>query len=213
MVDVSVKVLKAANELVVNTGQRKVDLTVADESGSCRLAIWDDEIDQMLVGHSYSVCGVAVRLYGNQRFFSTSKKGSVIKEIEALGDVKEEGVEEPVFENTSTMKNVRVVTVEKLDKYRGCYKCRSKLSFEDGAAECPKCFVVQSESGAKDCYIGCLGIQGDGESRRMKLSAYEKVLSNTAGLPIEELTARDLIIAPPFEVTYRDATYHPHSSP
>ena len=43
--DLCVEVLNAADEEVVSNGLRKQDLVVADDSGSSRLTLWEEEVE------------------------------------------------------------------------------------------------------------------------------------------------------------------------
>ena len=153
--DICVKVLDLGEEVLVSSGPKKQDLVVADNTGSARFTIWQDT---MAKNSSYNVQGAVVREFRGQRFFSTPKKGTTIQKAEDLEDVIKEEVEMPGLEGVKSAKNMHVLLVSSFTKYRGCYKCRSKLEFEDGVGECTKCSAVQDEDAAKLCYMAVMTV-------------------------------------------------------
>ena len=158
----------------------------------------------MAKNSSYNVQGAVVREFRGQRFFSTSKKGTTIQKAEDLEDVIKEDVEMPGLEGVKSAKNMHVILVSSFTKYRGCYKCRSKLEFEDGVGKCTKCSAVQGEDAAKLCYMAVMTVDATDSGNRMELRAYDKVLGDIAGVPVDEVTPKSLIKATKFGITYQD---------
>ena len=202
--DFCVKVLDLGEEVLVSSGLKKQDLVVADNTGSARFTIWQDEIGTMTKNNSYHVRYAVVREFRGQRFFSTSKKGTTIQKAEDLGDVIKGEVEMPGLKGVKSAKNVQVLLVSSFTSYHGCYKCRSKLEFEDGVGECTKCSAVQSEDAAKLCYMAVMTIDAKESGKQMELRAYDKVLGDIAAVPIDEITPKSLIKAAKFGITYQD---------
>lgn len=203
--DVYVKVLSVGSEEVVGSGLKKQDLIVGDQSGSARLTLWQSEIGTMQAGCSYTVSGVMVRKYRRQRFLSTSKQGTSINKATPLENVMEKEIVVPDAGNDKTVNNVHVVGVSILGSYLGCFKCRSKIIFDtDGLGECSKCNLFQAQGTAKQCTVAVLTVDlGDGNNM-LELRAYDQVLASIAGTSTDLITAKSLIKAPGFDLTYYD---------
>ena len=79
---------------------------------------------------SYRLSGMRVREYRDTKFLSTSKDNSKITKIDNIGPVLEEEKEaEPdkASDNTSYIKNSRIVGVLDLNTFGSCIKSNAKV--------------------------------------------------------------------------------------
>ena len=60
IVTVSAKVGKSGEKIEVKPGLFKQDLAISDETGTAHLTLWQDTIDSLTVGTSYSLQGLQV---------------------------------------------------------------------------------------------------------------------------------------------------------
>ena len=83
------KVVKVGEVMSVKKGGtdgkelRKQDVTVGDESGSCRLVLWEEDVNVLEEGKSYCLMDVGVRKYGVAKYLSYGSKSS----NEEVGDL------------------------------------------------------------------------------------------------------------------------------
>ena len=71
-VNVSIEVLDNDAPVEVKTGLVKQDLTVADETGTARLTLWQSSLD---VGKSYKLEALSVRSYNGMKYLTPPKSG------------------------------------------------------------------------------------------------------------------------------------------
>ena len=103
------------------------------------------------------------------------------------------------------MKNVRVVGVSSLGTYLGCLKCRGKIIFDtDGLGECWKCNLFQAQGTAKECTVAVLTVESGDGNNMLQLRAYDQVLASIVGTSADVVTAKSLIKALRFDLTYYD---------
>ena len=81
---VVVKVLKIAEKEEVF----KQDVTIADKSGTIRLTLWQNDINQMQVGKSYTLDYVTVKSFNNVKYLSSPRVGFTVTVVDDIGEVK-----------------------------------------------------------------------------------------------------------------------------
>ena len=73
--NVSIKVLDNDAPVEVKTGLVKQDLTVADETGTARLTLWQSDMSSLDVGKSYKLEALSVRSYNCMKYLTPPKSG------------------------------------------------------------------------------------------------------------------------------------------
>ena len=136
-------------------------------------------------------------------FFTTAARSTVIHCTEEEVEVMDEAaITLPLDDQYETVTKVRVVGVSSLGSFRGCIKCSSKVLYDDGIGECPKCSLVQLEEDGKTCYMGSLIVDIGG--KRVDVRAYDQVLADIAGVGAECVTAKGLLKCGCFDMVYKD---------
>lgn len=207
-VTVSVKVIRVEEAMEIPGGLRKQDVMVGDKSGTVRFTVWESEIGQVQTGCSYKLTGVMVREYRGNKFLSTSKEGSIIEEIDDIGDVVE--VEDDATSSSNIrmpskwMKDARVIGVNYLDKYYRCVKCRGKVNSEgdEEFGQCSKCHMTQCLLGLEMDVSVQLIIKSVNGS--VTLRAFGKVIKDIVEKPSTEVTERELLKAKKFDAVYSE---------
>ena len=125
---------------------RKQDVMIADETGSCRLALWEDDVNSLDEGKSYCLVDMEVRRYGAMKYLSFTVKCS--KElIVDLEKVNEEDVTAEESEDSGHVVSGEISAVISTSEYLSCKFCHSKVVSEDDVfAECTKCSAVMKLS-------------------------------------------------------------------
>ena len=123
-VTVSVKVLACTNALDVSGGKTKQDITVADNTGVCKVTLWEENIGILDTNASYMLKNFLVKEYATIKFLSMAKEGSEIHPISDIGKVKDS---EEITDHIETIVNAVIIAVIQLDSYRSCLRCKARV--------------------------------------------------------------------------------------
>ena len=200
--------LEAVEE--VPGGKKKQDIIIADGTGTARFTIWEGEIGKVKESKSYRLSGMMVREFRGRKFLSTSKENSTIELTSDIGEVAEESGEESSTTDAAgpsqcRVRDVRVVGVMHLDRYRGCLKCKTKLVPDDDdpdLANCPKCNMLQCLDAGRQGLSAQFLVESGGE--KLPLRAFGKVVEDIAQKPADEVTMGSLLKAKSFTMVHMD---------
>ena len=116
----------------------KHDIIIANATGCTRLVLWEEDINKLKEGVSYMIDGATIRNFKSLNYLTISGNCTV-STIEDIGEVEEpeiadinsaEGLLLLTQKDTlATIKGERI-SVSKLDCYRTCISCSSKVSTE-----------------------------------------------------------------------------------
>ena len=70
---------------------QKQDIVIGDETGSCRLVLWEDDVGSLEEGKSHHLLDVVVRRYGTAKYLSYSSQSSQTL-AEDMKDVNDEDI-------------------------------------------------------------------------------------------------------------------------
>ena len=184
------------------------------------MTIWEEEIGKVEEDECYCMHGMMVREFRGKKFLSTSKEECIIKKIDDIGSVEENSENEDDGGLTNSeneddggltmgmrKENVRVIGVDRIDRYDSCLKCggRVRVDEEDDAfCECEKCEMFQDKKECKKMITALLTLKSK-NGERLYMRAFEQVLKDITGKSSsEEVTAKELIKAKQFNVVCRD---------
>ena len=89
------KVVKVTDVEVVKRGDgkelKKQNVVLGDETGSCRMVLWEDDVGSLEVGKTYDLVDVTVRKYGMTKYLSYSVRSSK-KLGDNIADVNDENI-------------------------------------------------------------------------------------------------------------------------
>ena len=126
-------------EVVYSKGKdrtlKKQDVTITDESGSCKAVLWESHVGVFSTGECYKFQNVRINAYNGCKYFSISAN-SASEKIEDIGDV----VEDNRQENSGQVVPGEIVRVSRVENYKKCRVCNCKvIERTNMMAECPKC--------------------------------------------------------------------------
>ena len=204
------KAIRVGEVEEVAGGKKKQDIIVGDGTGTARFTIWEGEIGKVWESKSYRLSGMMVREFRGRKFLSTSKENCSIESISDIREVAEESDEESSTTDMAgpsrcRVRDVRVVGVMPLDRYKGCLKCKTKLvpdNYDPDLGLCQKCNMVQCLDGGRQGMTNKLMIEGGGE--KLTLRAFGKVLEDIAQKPADEVSMGSLVKAKPFTLVHVD---------
>ena len=102
---------------------QKQDVLIGDETKSCRLVLWEQDLNSVEEQKSYQFVGVGVRMFGGSKYLSFTADST--KELaEDLEDVNEEciGDEEDEEQSGRTVRG-EIVSVISATEYLSCKFC------------------------------------------------------------------------------------------
>ena len=194
-VSVAAKVIRVDDPVKVAGEKTKQDVIIADSTAAAKICLWEGNVNCLLSGRSYTLKNIHVQSFQNHKFLSVPREGASIAEVDDIGEVWEDHVaEEPI-----TIHGAEVVAVLGLESYFACFVCKSKVEHtENKMGCCTKCGVPQ-------CIDYC---KKQLSAKLMMTSADAFVTLNGFGNNIqdivgqEEVTAKSLMTARPFTLTY-----------
>ena len=183
---------------------KKQDVMVGDETGMCRLVLWEGDVQSLEEGKSYRLTDVGVRSYGGRKYLCYTAK-SAMEVVEDVGEVSEEVVEGEESEDSGRSVTGEISAVISTAEYRCCKFCHSKVESEDGLVmECTKCKAVMKVSLCEEMKSAKFVVQDVSSSRAMTLSAFEPVLSRIVdGVSGRNLSMK-LLMAPRKNYRFND---------
>ena len=139
-VTVTVKVIDVGEPTTVHRKDNQKplqhqDCIVADATGSCRVVLWQDDMNKFKLNNSYKLNNVTVRLFDGRKYLSVPSD-SVIEGIANIGEVDNSEIMPSIQAKSFAGEIVGVLSV---DIYRSCLNCSSKLAGETKAIKCTKC--------------------------------------------------------------------------
>ena len=148
-------------------------MTVEDETGSCRLVVWEEDVNSLEEGKSYCLVNVGVRKYEVSEYLSFSSRSSV-KVIDDLEEVNEEDI---VGDNGLFIKG-DISAVLSSTEYLSCRFCRSKIVPDDEIlGECSKCCALMKVSTCEKTKSAKVVVAEESSSGQVTLSVVEPMLS------------------------------------
>lgn len=188
---------------------KKQDIMVADGTSTCRFTVWEDECGKFTKGECYQLSGVHVREFRGIKFLSTSRDVSITcHKIPDIGIVQEPEKDDVMIAGEVPLKinDARVVGVVKLQNYKACMKCNSKVQEEsESLGRCGKCEMMQNVEVCKEQWMAeILVVSGERAKKPLNLRAFGHIIAQIAGQP--NITEASLLTAKPFSLTYSEGS-------
>lgn len=191
-------------------GKKIQNIVIADKTATARLTVWEAEIGKIEAGKSYDLTGLVVREFRGRKFLSTSKEKSNIVDAEDIGEVADETASDNSPTNMtnpsySWVRNVHVIGVMNVDKYKCCINCSTKLvpdAKDLDLGHCSKCQMVQCLDSGNKGIMAKLMLASGGDKHT--LYAFGKIVESIADKPADEISITTLLKAKPFKMIHVD---------
>lgn len=177
---------------------KKQEVMVGDETGTCRLVLWEGDVESLEEGKSYRLIDVGVRSYDGTKYLCYTAKSTKEETVKDLEEVNEEFVGGEDSEDMGRSMSGEISAVISTAEYFSCKFCHCKVELEeDGVvAECTKCGAMMKVSSCKEMKSAKFVVKDPSSSREMTLSVFEPVLSRiVAGVSGRNLSLK-LLSAP-----------------
>jgi hypothetical protein len=120
---VKVVIVRSFETVTTKDGRilKKQDCTVADRYGTCRLVLWEEDIEKLEEKKSYRLKNVAVRSFENTKYLSFSRK----TDLEVVEDIGEVNIDDDLVMNEDKKQvfEGEVVSILSFDNYWNCNAC------------------------------------------------------------------------------------------
>lgn len=207
----SAKVIQVSDTITVTGGKKKQEVTIADDTSTAKVTLWEQYIGILQDGKSYKLNNFVVREYKNIKFLSMPREGSTITEIEDIGDVEEVPLDSDGEERQQLkqLSNAQIIGVPHLDMYKACMRCKARvepLTPPLGRCSRPDCLMIQRFDFCKEQLSAKLMFMHGREKEIDTLHAFGKMVEEIADeAEGEQITVEGLLHAPMMEtITYND---------
>ena len=154
----------------------KQDCFIADETGMCRLVLWEENIGTVKKGQTYKML---VRQFSRVNYLSKTE-GSVIWDADDIGEVNCDFVQHK--DTTCTPKAVvgEIRSVLSCEEYLCCSECNLKIELKGACGACTRCSTMVRLSKCPTSTTALIKIERDG-------GGYEIVSVFSLILPLPQL--------------------------
>ena len=199
-VTVDIKVICVSDPVTV-AEKNKQDVTVADQSSSVTVTLWEDSVNSLKQHKSYRLNNFVVREYASVKYLSIARSDCTIEDISDIGEVKD--TQDPK-EDLTEINHVRIVGVPQLDKYKACLRCKGRVepcSPPPGRCSKLECSMLQHYDICTEVLSAKLLFLHN--SKFITLMALGPILKQ---MTTEDLNDEDLLKLPPMNIKYNEKT-------
>lgn len=198
-VTVKVKVHTVSDPETVRTGKEKQEISVADQSSTAKVTLWEEQVGSLKEGASYQLEGFVVKEWGGVKYLSFGGESKILP-IDDIVFVK-------VSNTEKTIEDVQIMAVPQLHCYKACLRCKARVeSVDDTNGRCSKedCRMLQILDFCSGHVNAQLMMIADGTFQT--LSIYGKVLFNLLGVTADSEVSEAAFLSLPKlkEVTYNE---------
>ena len=124
-VSVNVKAIRLLQPEQVGQDKKiKRDVIVADGSGTAKVVLWEQHIDALQEGKSYSLNNFHVKEFKGKKHLSVPKADFEITPIDDIQNVVNEVLDD---DEVTVIQNPQIIGVIELDNYRSCLQCKARV--------------------------------------------------------------------------------------
>ena len=176
-------------------------MTIADQSGTAELDLWQEYVGVVTTGKSYVIRNAMAKFYNEQFRLTTPKSGLIIEHAQELTGITAVVKNKP----NRSLKEAKVIAVRSLQSNIVCVSCNSKdvIAMEDNPClgSCSKCSTRALLSVCEHQTSADLIIKS--QSFCYKVSAVGKQLADIAELADNEaITEVKLLMSSKFDCEY-----------
>ena len=199
-ITVVVEALNVGDPEQTQDGNYVQNISIFDETGSCRLSIWESQIGKIVKGERYHLTNAIVREYNGEMFLSTSKCHPFrVEIIQEAGDV---GGDHAV---TVCAENVTIIGVKNFENYDTCQECNGEVQCDDDNEELVKCSECQMTQLGSQCkkLLKAELVVVSGKGQKLTLNANGEAIAAIADVSISgDVSKKDVLNAKPFTMSY-----------
>ena len=175
-------------EVVIKNGSVVTMLdwcAIRDESGTIRLTLWGDIIQQVTNHSCYSFENVLVKFYDFERYLTTTHSTRIMPTEEKFPRIHEQ-----LFDSLFDVERIsieKITFAQQLKKWLSCCECGKHLSDVTSIVKCDKCKTVQPVSSCSMKASARIAIRGS-DHELIWLKAFTPVLEEMLNQPAPDVT-------------------------
>ncbi len=200
-VSVNIKVLKVLSPVEVGSDKKKKqDIHVADKTAATTVVLWEEHIGSLQEEQSYNLSNFIVKEFQSKKHLSIPNGNFSISSISMV----ETNVSALIDDENTTILDVRIVGVSRLDEYSACMTCAARvepLTPPLGKCTSIDCQMIQVYDLCKTQVSAKVLLRfagDDGAVDHVACSAYGEIVNQLANLPSNHtVTVKELLMAKP----------------
>ena len=157
----------------------KQDCFIADETGMCRLVLWEENIGTVKKGETYKFKKMLVRKFNGVNYLSKTEE-SAIEHADDIGEVNTDFVQHE--DTTCTQKAVvgEIISVLSCEEYLCCSECNSKIEPKGACGTCTRCCTMVRLSKCPTSTTARIKIERDGGGYEI-VSVFNNTIATIVG--------------------------------
>ena len=157
----------------------KQDCFIADETGMCRLVLWEENIGTVKKGETYKFKKMLVRKFNGVNYLSKTEE-SAIEHADDIGEVNTDFVQHE--DTTCTQKAVvgEIISVLSCEEYLCCSECNSKIEPKGACGTCTRCYTMVRLSKCPTSTTARIKIERDGGGYEI-VSVFNNTIATSVG--------------------------------
>jgi len=210
-VSLKCKIIKVSEPEIVTkkaTGKqlKKQNVIVADESGQCRLVLWESDVGGLEEGRTYLLVDVAVRKYNFTRHLSYNQE-STHELADDLQEVDDSDNDDDGGDGDEYGRVVEgeITLVKSASEYLSCRACKCKVIMKsETLAKCNKCGSYMKASACSVGKAATFTVMDAATKQEIELSAFDPVLEEMVEGLEGASVALKLLAGPPRRYRYNE---------
>ena len=157
----------------------KQDCFIGDETGMCRLVLWEENIGTVVEGQTYKFKKMLVRQFSGINYLSKTEE-SVIEHADDIDEVNCDFVQHE--DTTCTQKAVvgDIISVLSCEEYPCCSECCSKMEPKGACGTCTRCGTMVRLSKCPTSTTARIKIERDGGGYEI-VSVFNNTIATIVG--------------------------------
>ena len=105
------------------------NIVIADNSGQCRIVLWENEIGKMELQKSYCLQNVAVCIFNDIKYL-TLTESTIVVAIEDIGEIADPSLGVGQLQQEDEILEGEIIGVVSFEQYISCIGCKGKVTEE-----------------------------------------------------------------------------------
>ena len=164
----------------------KRDVLIADHTATAKVLLWEQQVDSLEKGKSYTLKNVHVKEFQSKKHLSIPKN---YFEVTIINDLEDTVDEIPTDDEHTTLYNPQIIGVTDLDNYRSCLQCKARVEPQTPPlGKCTKedCLMIQLYDLCQEqvtVRVMLRHVNNEGEYCHITCSAYGDLVYQLANMP------------------------------
>lgn len=195
------KAISVHKPIVVTGGKKKQDIIIADATATASLTLWEENVDRIIEGNTYSFNNLIVKTFRDKKQLSAPRNATITTDDD-MTDVASESSDSD-SEDPMTLRDVQVIGVPLFSSYTACIICKAKVEPKSAnIGYCTKCSMPQRLDKCVHQLSAKVIVQAGTLTMQKTLHVFGPQLAQMTGKPEDQITVEAVLMAAPFNIRY-----------